>query len=235
MTASNSAAPRGPGMMGRLRNYLLTGLIVIGPTALSLWAFFRLLAWMDNLLPRLVNTVLRLVTDVVRLPQPLHYEPLPGLGLLASLVLLVLVGWTSAWLGSRSLFGVWEGFLQRIPGIGIIYGSVKSIGEALVNKRGESAFRHVVLVPWPHPGMWRIGFVTGRPPASVRSKVGEDIEVVFVPHSPNPASGFVHYVPRPSVIYLDWSIEDGLKTIVSGGVVQPPSNGAPPAPPAAGA
>ncbi len=212
-------------LMLRLRNYLLTGLIVIGPTALSLWVFFRMLDWMDGLLPRLVNSVLGLITGVVRPETPLHYQPIPGLGLLATLLLLLLVGWVASWLGARSLFGVWEGFLQRIPGIGIIYGSVKSVGEALINKRGESAFRHVVLVQWPHPGMWRIGFVTGRTPADVRAKLGDDTEVVFVPHSPNPASGFVHYVPRREILFLDWSVEDGLKVIVSGGVVQPPGNG----------
>jgi uncharacterized membrane protein len=226
-TAKAVKAPRAAGglprhsVMGELRNLLLTGLIVIGPTALSLWVFFRLLNWMDNLLPRFVNTVLGLVSTTLRFEQPLTYERIPGLGLLASLLLLLLVGWTASWLGARSLFSVWEGFLQRIPGIGIIYGSVKSVGEALVNKRGESAFRHVVLVQWPHPGMWRIGFVTGRTPADVRERLGDDTEVVFVPHSPNPASGFVHYAPRRDLVFLDWTIEDGLRVVVSGGVVQP--------------
>ena len=84
-----------------------------------------------------------------------------------------------------------------------------------------SAFRQVVLVPWPHAGMWRIGFVTGPPSASVQARFDEEIEVVFVPHTPNPASGFVHYVPKSGVIYLEWPIEDGLRVVVSGGVVQP--------------
>jgi uncharacterized membrane protein len=69
--------------------------------------------------------------------------------------------------------------------------------------------------------MWRVGFLTGPPSASVREKFDEDVEVVFVPHTPNPASGFVHYVPKASVIYLDWPVEDGLKVVISGGVVQP--------------
>jgi uncharacterized membrane protein len=225
-TAAPASEPPRHSTMAQLRNHLLTGLIVIGPTALSLWVFFRLLNWMDSLLPRFVNTVLDLVSRTLRLEPALTYERIPGLGLLASLLLLLLVGWTASWLGARSLFAVWEGFLQRIPGIGIIYGSVKSVGEALLNKRGESAFRHVVLVQWPHPGMWRIGFVTGRTPADVRARLGEDTEVVFVPHSPNPASGFVHYAPRRDLVFLDWSIEDGLKVVVSGGVVQPPGEGA---------
>ncbi len=224
MTPPLPEAPHAPGAMRRLRNYLLTGLIVIGPTALSLYVFFKLLDWMDGLLPRLVNNVLGIVSSVIQLPVPLHYEPIPGLGLLVTVLLLVLVGWTASWLGTRSLFGMWEGFLSRIPGIGIIYGSVKSVGEALINKRGEAAFRHVVLVAWPHPNMWRVGFITGRTPADVRARLGDDIEVVFVPHSPNPASGFVHYAPRKDIIYLDWPVEEGLKVVVSAGVVQPPSS-----------
>ena len=69
--------------------------------------------------------------------------------------------------------------------------------------------------------MWRIGFITGRPGSHVREKLGVDVEVVFVPHTPNPASGFVHYVAKQDVIYLDWPIEEGLRVVVSGGVVQP--------------
>ena len=83
----------------------------------------------------------------------------------------------------------------------------------------------MVLVPWPHTGMWRLGFITGRAGADLRARFGTDMEVVFVPHTPNPASGFVHYVPRQDVIYLDWPVEEGLRVIVSGGVVQPRGTG----------
>jgi uncharacterized membrane protein len=78
-----------------------------------------------------------------------------------------------------------------------------------------------VLVPWPSPGSWRVGFITGRTSPEVAKRLPGDVEVVFVPHTPNPASGFVHYVPRSSLVFLNWSVEDGLKVIISGGVVQP--------------
>ena len=196
------------GLLGRLRVYLLTGLLVLAPSAVTLWVFFRLLNWMDNLLGR----YLRLAA--------LDYHRIPGLGLLATLLLLTLVGWVASWIGARPLVRMWDLLLTRIPGIGIVYGSTKSLGEAFLSQK-EQAFRQVVLVPWPHPGMWRVGFITGRPGADVRGKLASDVEVVFVPHTPNPASGFVHYVPRKDIVYLDWPIEDGLKVIVSGGVVQP--------------
>jgi uncharacterized membrane protein len=199
---------KGPSPMGRLRNWLITGLLVLAPTAVTLWVFFRLLNWMDNLLGQFFRFA------------ALDYRRIPGIGLVATLLLLVIVGGIASWLGSRSLFVMWDAMLTRIPGLGILYGSTKSLGEAFLQRRQET-FRQVVLVQWPHPGAWRVGFLTGPASASVRAKLGDDVEVVFVPHTPNPASGFVHYVPGAALHYLDWTIEDGLKMVVSGGVVQP--------------
>ena len=208
MTRPKDESSTRRGFWGGLRLYLLAGLLVLAPSAVTLWVFFRLLNWMDNLLGRYLRFA------------ALDYHRVPGLGLLATLLLLMIVGWIASWIGARPLVRMWDMLLTRIPGIGIVYGSTKSLGEALLNQK-EQAFRQVVLVPWPHPGMWRVGFLTGRPGADVRGRLAEDLEVVFVPHTPNPASGFVQYVARKDVVYLDWPIEDGLKVIVSGGVVQP--------------
>uniref|UniRef100_A0A832I2X7 DUF502 domain-containing protein n=1 Tax=Eiseniibacteriota bacterium TaxID=2212470 RepID=A0A832I2X7_UNCEI len=200
--------PRRPGAMGRLRNYLLTGVLVLAPSAITIWILFRLLNWVDNLLGQYFRFA------------ALDYNRIPGLGLVATLLLLLVVGWIASWIATRPLLRMWDTLLTRIPGVGIVYGSTKSLGEAFLDKK-STPFKQVVLLPWPHPGMWRIGFVTGRAPADVRAALGEDVEVVFVPHSPNPASGFVHYAPRRSLVYLDWPVEDGLRVIVSGGVAQP--------------
>jgi uncharacterized membrane protein len=179
----------------------------------TLWVFYQLLNRVDNLLGRYLRFA------------ALDYHRIPGIGLLATLLLLVIVGWMASLIGGRTLVQLWDRLLTRIPGVGILYGSTKSLGEAFLSDRkgkgkGE-VFRQVVLVPWPHPGMWRVGFVTGAAGPELRKRFGQDIEVVFVPHSPNPASGFVHYVPKASVIYLDWPVEDGLKVVISGGLVQP--------------
>ena len=194
---------------GTLRDWLFTGLLVLAPTAITMWIFFRLLNWVDNLLGRYLRFA------------ALDYRRIPGIGLLATLIILALVGGVATWLGSRQLGAIWDRFLSSIPGLGIVYGSTKSVGEALFSRKGEQTFKQVVLVPWPHEHMWRVGFVTGRASLQLREKLGTDIEVVFVPHTPNPASGFVHYVPRSQVLYLDWPVEEGLKVIVSGGLVQP--------------
>jgi uncharacterized membrane protein len=208
MTPPQEKSARGPGVMGRMRNYLLAGVLVLLPSALTVWVLLLLFNRVDNLLGRYLRF------------EFLDYRRIPGLGLLATVLLLMLVGWVASWIGARPLVRMWDRLFTRIPGIGIVYGSTKSLGEAFLNQH-EQAFRQVVLVPWPHPGMWRVGFVTGPPGPDVRELLSSDIEVVFVPHTPNPASGFVHYVPRKDIIFLDWPIEDGLKVIVSGGVVQP--------------
>ena len=214
--------PRRSSLAGRLRNYLITGLLALAPSAVTLWVLYKLLNWMDNLLGR-----------YLKFSSVLGGQRIPGLGIIATVLLLVVVGWCATiigrWLGGRPLLSMWDHLLGRIPGVGILYGSTKSFGEAFFASR-QTTFQQVVLVPWPSPGIYRVGFVAGRPSPSVKRQLGDDIEVVFVPHTPNPASGFVHYVPKSQLIYLDWAVEEGLKVIVSGGVLQPgvnlPSGGA---------
>jgi uncharacterized membrane protein len=211
-----SSAPQRPSVIGRLRTYLFTGLLVLAPTAITLFVFYRLLNWVDNLLGRYLRFA------------AFDYHRVPGLGLLATLLLLVIVGLVTSMLGTGPLARLWDQMLMRIPGVGLVYGSTKSLGEAFLTQREGQAFRKVVLMQWPRAGIWRIGFVTGHVEAKLKQKLGEDVACVFVPHTPNPASGFVHYVPKHELIYLDWAVEDGLKVVVSGGVVQP-GMAAPPA------
>ena len=214
MTDTAPVRPTRPRLLERLRNDLGTGLLVLAPTTVTLWIVYRLVNWSDNLLGRYLRF------------EVFDYHRIPGAGLFATIVLLLVVGFLARLLGQGPLAMFWDRLLLRIPGVGIVYGSTKSLGEAFLNQK-EQAFRKVVMVPWPHPGMWRVGFVTGRPAPALKQRLGHDVEVVFIPHTPNPASGFVHYVPREQITYLDWTIEEGIKVVVSGGVVQPESAGDP--------
>ena len=212
MDPSPIEPPRRFTAAGRLRTYLIAGLLALAPTAITLWVLAVLLNWTDNLLGRYLRF------------HVLGDHRIPGLGLVATFVLLLIVGWMvtviGRWLGGRPMLSMWDHLLSRIPGVGLLYGSTKSFGEAFFQSR-ESTFKQVVLVPWPSPGIYRIGFIAARPSPGVRRHLGDDIEVVFIPHTPNPASGFVQYVPRAQLVYLDWAVEDALKVIVSGGVLQP--------------
>lgn len=207
--------PKREGALARLRNYLVAGLLVLGPTAVTAFVLYRLLNWIDNLLGRYLRFA------------AFDYHRIPGLGILATLAVLLIVGFVASSVGAGPLARLWDRMLTRVPGVGLVYGSTKSLGEAFLTRREGQAFRKVVLVQWPHPGMWRVGFVTGHVDPSIKQRLGDDVTCVFVPHTPNPASGFVHYVPKRDVVYLDWSVEDGLKMIVSGGVVQPGTHAAP--------
>ena len=210
MTPTRSARPARPrqSFFGRLRTWFLTGILVIAPSAVTIWVLYRLLNWVDNLLGQYLRFAI------------VDYHRIPGLGLLATIVVLMIVGCVATLVGQGPLARVWDRLLLRIPGIGIVYGSTKSLGEAFLNQK-EETFRKVVLVQWPHPGVWRVGFLTGHVAPLLKERIGQDVSCVFVPHTPNPASGFVHYVPKKDLIELDWAVEDGLKVIVSGGVVQP--------------
>lgn len=205
-----------PSALARMRMWLLTGVLVLAPSAITLYFFFRLLNWVDNLLGRYLRFA------------AWDYHRIPGLGLVATLVVLMVVGAIVSLLGTGPLARIWDRLLLRIPGVGIVYGSTKSLGEAFLNQK-EETFRKVVLVQWPHPGMWRVGFLTGHVSQSLKDQLGHDVSCVFVPHTPNPASGFVHFVPKQDIVTLDWSVEDGLKVVVSGGVVQPNGVAASPA------
>jgi uncharacterized membrane protein len=200
--------PPGEPFLSRVRAWLITGVLVIGPTAVTGWAMFRILNWVDNLLGRYLRFA------------ALDYHRIPGLGLVATGLLLLIVGFIATLVGQGPLARMWDRLFLRIPGVGIVYGSTKSLGEALLNQK-EETFRKVVLVQWPHPGIWRVGFLTGHVDPSLKALLGQDVSCVFVPHTPNPASGFVHYVPKKDLVELDWPVEDGLKVIVSGGIVQP--------------
>ena len=192
----------------RVRAWFLTGLLVLAPSAVTIWVLFRLLNWVDNLLGQYF------------LFAALDYHRIPGIGLVATGLLLLIVGFVATLVGQGPLSRMWDRLLLRIPGVGIVYGSTKSLGEAFLNQK-EETFRQVVLVQWPHPGIWRVGFLTGHVSPHIKERIGEDVSCVFLPHTPNPASGFVHYVPKKDLVTLDWAVEDGLKVIVSGGVVQP--------------
>jgi uncharacterized membrane protein len=221
MAADPIDTPPRTGFLTRLRDYLLTGLLALAPSVVTLYIFFRLIDWVDGLLGRYLRFGF------------VDYRRIPGLGLVATLVVLLVVGWLATvigrWIGGRSVVAMWEQVLTRIPGVGILYGSTKSLGEAFLTRK-QDAFKHVVLVPWPHPGIYRIGFLAGRS-TRVNRVLGGEYQAVFIPHTPNPASGFVHYVPQSQLVFLDWAVEDGLKVIISGGSLQPgevPVRAAPP-------
>jgi uncharacterized membrane protein len=201
------------GVMGRLRNYFLTGLIVAGPVAITLYLTWWFVTWVDGLVRPFVPLAYR----------PETYLPfgVPGSGLIVAVVALTLLGFLTANLIGRTLVDLGERFLGRIPAVRAIYRAMKQVFETLFSGQGSS-FRRVGLVEFPSPGMWSIVLISAPPSADVANSLpGEEHISVFLPCSPNPTTGFFFYVPRSKIIEVEMTAEEAATLIMSAGVVQP--------------
>jgi uncharacterized membrane protein len=205
------------GLMARFRNYFLTGLVVAGPVAITLYLTWWFVTWVDGLVRPFVPIAYR----------PETYLPfgLPGSGLIVAVIALTLLGFFAANLIGRTLVDFSENLLGRIPAVRAIYRGLKQVFETLFSGHGSS-FRRVGLVEFPSPGMWSIVLISQSPSAEVaRSLPGqEDHIAVFLPCAPNPTTGFFFYVPKSKIVEVDMSTEDAATLIMSCGVVQPGSD-----------
>jgi uncharacterized membrane protein len=205
------------GFVSRIRNYFLTGLILVGPIYITLNLTWWFINWVDDLVRPLIPLAYR----------PETYLPIkvPGTGLIIVIVALTTLGFLTANLVGRTLVEFGENILNRMPVIRPIYKSLKQIFETLFSK-GNSSFRRVALVEFPSPGMWSLVFLSQSASPGIAAKL-PDVEHVaaFMPCTPNPTTGFFFYVPRRDVIELDITVEAAMTLLMSAGMVQPGSNG----------
>jgi uncharacterized membrane protein len=201
------------GVVSRLRNYFLTGLILVAPAYITISLTWWFINWVD---------------DLVRPFIPIAYRPetylpvtIPGTGLIIAFVTLTLFGFLTANFVGRKLVEVGENILNRMPIVRPIYNSLKQIFQTLFAK-GGSSFRRVGLVEFPSPGMWSLVFLSNpaSPEIAVRLPDTEHI-AAFMPCTPNPTTGFFFYVARRDVIDLDITVEAAMTLLMSAGMVQP--------------
>jgi uncharacterized membrane protein len=197
-----------------LKKYFIAGLLIWLPLAITLWVLDFVLSTMDRTL---------LLLPPAWQPDKLLGMHIPGLGVVMAVVIVLLTGMLAANIIGARLFGWWESLLHRIPVVRSIYSSVKQVSDTLFSTKGQS-FRKVVLIEFPRPGVWTLGFVVGTPGARVTARTAEDVITVYVPTAPNPTSGYVLIVRSAEVHEVDVSVDDALKFHVSMGVV-PPGNG----------
>lgn len=197
--------------MGNLRRYLIAGLLVWLPIVVTVLIL--------KFLIDVVDSTLLLLPAVVQ-PETLIGFRIPGLGILLSGVVLLVTGMVVTNLLGSSMVRVWEGLLARIPVVRAIYSASKQLTETLFSGSGKS-FRKVVMVRYPHPGMWTLAFLTGDGMAEANRKTGRDLVNIFVPTTPNPTSGFFLMVAREDMIELDMPVDVGIKLILSAGAVAP--------------
>jgi uncharacterized membrane protein len=207
-------APKGAGFGGRIRNWFLTGVVVAGPLAVTLYIVWWFVSTVDEWVKKLV---------------PVDYWPdaqlpirLPGLGVIFAFLGLTLLGCLAANLAGRSLIALGEAILGRMPIVRSIYKSVKQIFETLFSQSGTS-FRKVGLIEFPAKGVWTLVFISTPPSGRVASLLpaGEDYVSVFLPCTPNPTTGFYLFLPASQVIEVALTPEEGAKLIMSCGVIQP--------------
>ncbi|MBK9362919.1 MAG: DUF502 domain-containing protein [Rubrivivax sp.] len=211
-----------------MKKFLIAGLLVWLPLAITVWVLSWLLSVLDGVFLALLS-----MTQAV-LPASAHaaieqWRHVPGLGVLVLGVGLLLTG-----IFVTNIFGQWwvrqwDRALNKIPIVKSIYSSVKQVSDTLFSSSGN-AFREAVLVQYPRQGAWTIAFVTGAPGGEVAGHLPADMLSVYVPTTPNPTSGFFLMMPRADVIELQMSVDEALKYVISMGVVVPPAPAAAPAP-----
>jgi uncharacterized membrane protein len=208
--------------MTSLRRWLLAGLLVLVPLAITLGVLNWIVATLDQTL--------------LILPQSWHPDKLlgfhiPGFGVLLTLAIVLLMGAiTSNFLGKKLV--VWgNSLLSRIPIVRSIYSSVKQVSDTLFSENGN-AFRKALLVQWPREGVWTIGFLTGMPGGDVVNHLPGDYLSVYVPTTPNPTGGYFVMLKKSECVELKMSVDEALTYVISMGVVVPAPTAAVSVPPA---
>jgi len=192
-----------------MKKYLITGLLVWIPLAITLWVLHLIVTTMDQTLTLLPPVFL-----------PGYTRSIPGLGVLLTILVVLLTGVLASNILGQRLLRIWERLLGRIPVVKSIYSGVKQVSDTLFTPGGQ-AFRKALLVQYPRPGSWTIAFQTGQPGGDVVNHLKGDYVSVYVPTTPNPTSGFFLMMPKEDVIELDMSVDEALKYVVSMGVVSP--------------
>jgi uncharacterized membrane protein len=212
-------------LLRNLRNYFITGLVVILPAILTLIILGYLVGKANELILEPINSIFM---QNIRPLLPLATETqlfylsyaVKVLIFILLLVLIALVGLTTKWLVIRKSFSAAESLFLRIPMVGKIYISIKQLSNAFLGQR-RGIFEKVALLEYPRRGIYSIGLVISEAQQEVQAKTKQKMISVFLPTTPNPTSGVFLLVPEEELIYLDMSVEEGLKLVVSGGKVTP--------------
>lgn len=199
----------------RLRNYFLTGFIVLAPLAMTAYLAWSFIGWVDGWVKPYIPAAY----------NPDTYLPftVPGIGLIVAIMLITLTGFLTANFIGRSIVSYGEYLLGRMPFIRNVYHGLKQILETILSDR-SSTFKQVALIEYPRKGLWAMVFIATEAQGEIEETlkgVGEPSIAVFLPTTPNPTSGFLLFVPKSDVHILTMSVEDAAKLVISAGLVTP--------------
>lgn len=211
-----AASPGGTSLhiVQRLRNYFLTGLIIVGPVGITLYALW----WFINL----VDAWVKPWVPQIYLPETYLPFTVPGVGLIFSITVLIVVGALTANLLGRTIVSYGELMVDGMPVVRGVYRALKQIFETVLSQSNNS-FQNVGLVEYPRKGLYAIVFISTTTEGEIDDKVfkGKEVLSVFLPTTPNPTSGYLLFVPKEDVVILDMSVEEGAKLVISAGLVVP--------------
>ena len=203
------------GALAKMRGYFFAGLLVVAPVGITFWLSWLVLSFIDSRVTPLIPATY----------NPNTYVPfaIPGLGVVVLVVFLIIIGALTRVLLGRWIVRGGEHLLGRMPVVRSIYAATKQIVETVLANQSD-AFRQVVLFEYPRRGSWAIGFVTGQTKGEVQNITEDEVVNVFLPTTPNPTSGYLLFLPRKELVELSMTEEEGIKMIISGGIVTPPDN-----------
>ncbi len=199
-----------------LKNDLIAGLLVVIPLATTIWLTITIASWVINFLtsiPKQLNPYNNLHPILVNLLNLM-------VGLTVPLLFILLIGLMARNIAGRWLLDFGEQILQAIPLAGSVYKTLKQLLETIL-RDSKGKFRRVILVEYPRPGIWAIGFVTGSMSSDIQAQMTRPMLSVFIPTTPNPTTGWYAIVPEDEVLDVSMSIEDAFKVVISGGIVSP--------------
>jgi len=198
-------------LWGYLRRYFFAGIATLLPVIVTAYIILIVFRFTDKFAGKYINAYL----------ADNYGYAIPGLGFIATLLFFIIVGLISSHFVGRKLIPFFDKLLIKIPLVANIYPSVKRLSDFLFGSEKKHRFKKVVLVPYPSPKSYSLGFITNEELGSLEGKIGKELVAVFVPIAPTPFSGFILFVPKEEVKLLDISVDLAIRCIVSGGVIPP--------------
>ena len=195
----------------RVRGYFFAGLLIILPLGITVYVIRAILKVMDH--------VLDIMPPLLH-PQTYLPFPVPGLGLILSLLAVILTGMLAKNYAGRRVVDFGEYLLSKIPLVRPIYSAMKQMTQAMFGE-AQAAFKRVVLVEFPRQGIYALGFVTGTAAEEIEDRTARKLVSIFLPTTPNPTSGFYLMVPEKETVALSMSVEDAFKLLISAGIAAP--------------